>query len=290
MMDKGPLAELLLERYEEMPPQLKIAARFVLDHPEEVALSSMREQAAQAGVSHSTMMRLARWLGMEGYEDMRSSYARALRQQPAPRTARLEAQFDGEEGVAAAGLLADSLAAQVSRLGEFAGAERLVAAARIIAGASVILALGARHEAAAAQQFAALCGLAFGADKPSRAVQDDDGLAALLEAGRGAVFVVFGQAPYDRVTVERATQAAADGAAVIAVTDSAVSPLARLARETILVTNPSTVAYRSALPSLAAAELLASLVAAEAKLEFEPRVRQQDARLGAYGVLWKPSR
>ncbi|TIU25817.1 MAG: MurR/RpiR family transcriptional regulator, partial [Mesorhizobium sp.] len=74
-MEKGPLAELLVERFENMPPQLRVAARFVLDHPKDVALMSMREQAHQAGVSHSTMMRLARWLGLDGYEDMRSLYA-----------------------------------------------------------------------------------------------------------------------------------------------------------------------------------------------------------------------
>ncbi|WP_244421571.1 MurR/RpiR family transcriptional regulator [Allomesorhizobium alhagi] len=67
-MEKGPLADLLLERFENMPPQLRVAARFVLDHPKDVALMSMREQARQAGVSQNTMMRLARWLGLEGYQ------------------------------------------------------------------------------------------------------------------------------------------------------------------------------------------------------------------------------
>ncbi|TIV11494.1 MAG: MurR/RpiR family transcriptional regulator, partial [Mesorhizobium sp.] len=82
------MAELLVERFENMPPQLRVAARFVLDHPKDVALMSMREQAHQAGVSHSTMMRLARWLGLEGYEDMRSLYARALRETGAGEPAR----------------------------------------------------------------------------------------------------------------------------------------------------------------------------------------------------------
>lgn len=67
-MEKGPLSELLVERFETMPPQLQVAARFVLDDPQGVALMSMRKQASQAGVSHSTMMRLARWLGLDGYD------------------------------------------------------------------------------------------------------------------------------------------------------------------------------------------------------------------------------
>lgn len=44
-MKKGPLSDLLVERFETMPPQLQRAARFVLDHPQDVALMSMRELA-----------------------------------------------------------------------------------------------------------------------------------------------------------------------------------------------------------------------------------------------------
>ncbi|MGH7879602.1 MAG: MurR/RpiR family transcriptional regulator, partial [Candidatus Binataceae bacterium] len=49
--------------FEQLPPQLKEAARWVIDHPADVALLSMREQARRAGIPPATLTRLAQRLG-----------------------------------------------------------------------------------------------------------------------------------------------------------------------------------------------------------------------------------
>ena len=51
----------------------------VLERPRDVALLSMREQARQAGVQPATMTRLAKHLGMDGYDEVRELYAAAVR-------------------------------------------------------------------------------------------------------------------------------------------------------------------------------------------------------------------
>src|SRR5690606_2156898 len=114
-----------------------VASRFVLDHPDDVALMSMREQAIRAGVSHSTMMRLARSLGLNSYEDMRALYAKGLRDP--------DREFDisdlpdpgkeGPSGISLVGRMSDTLAAQVARLGDYTNAGQLIAAAELLAGA-----------------------------------------------------------------------------------------------------------------------------------------------------------
>ena len=145
-MEAGPLAELLIEKFETMPPRLQVAARYVLEHPEDVALMSMREQSQQAGVSHSTMMRLARSLGFESYEELRALYAQALRD-PARTAAREDATaWSGDDGSALSivGRSADSLAAQVARIGEYSSAEQLTAAADSLVAAGQIFAVGLR--------------------------------------------------------------------------------------------------------------------------------------------------
>ncbi|TGT34663.1 MurR/RpiR family transcriptional regulator, partial [Mesorhizobium sp. M8A.F.Ca.ET.167.01.1.1] len=58
------MAEMLVGGLASMPSQLRTAARFVLEHPADVALMSMREQGRKARVSHTTMVRLAAWLGL----------------------------------------------------------------------------------------------------------------------------------------------------------------------------------------------------------------------------------
>lgn len=71
--------ELIIARYEAMSPQLRQAARHVLEHPDEVALVSMRELARRADVQPATMTRLAKFLGFEGYGRIRDHYSEALR-------------------------------------------------------------------------------------------------------------------------------------------------------------------------------------------------------------------
>src|SRR3977135_4307932 len=79
-MDHGPLTEQIIKAFDHMPAQLQAGARYVLDRPRDVALLSMREQARQAGVQPATMTRLAKRLGMDGYDDVRELYAAAVRE------------------------------------------------------------------------------------------------------------------------------------------------------------------------------------------------------------------
>lgn len=154
-MEAGPLAEQLIERFEAMPLQLKGAARFVLEHPRDVALMSMREQAQRAGVSHTTMMRLSRLLGLNGYEDVRSLYAQALRESGYPfhEPRRPGETGDDEDPRPASGDVADSLAAQVASLGEYGNAEQFDRAAEILVDSRNLFSLGLRAEHAVAYHF-----------------------------------------------------------------------------------------------------------------------------------------
>ena len=69
------LQDRLIARFDTMPPQMQIAARHLIDHPQDIALMSMRDLARRAGVSPATMTRLAQFLGAEGYEDLRRDQA-----------------------------------------------------------------------------------------------------------------------------------------------------------------------------------------------------------------------
>jgi DNA-binding MurR/RpiR family transcriptional regulator len=288
-MEKGPLMELLVERFEAMPPQLKVAARFVLDHPEDVALMSMREQASEAGVSHSTMMRLARWLGLDGYEDMRDLYARAMRQQASGKLATPGRQQDGDGGYSTVGVVADSLAAQVASLGEYVSAAQFIAAADVLSGGHNLFALGHRTEYGVAHHFAQTLSL-LGNRVAHLDAAGGTGIDLLASAGQGDAVLAVGIQPYSRSTVETAQLAARRGVAVVAITDSRVSPLARVARESIVVTASSHSFFPSMVPALAAAEILAALVAAGSGTNVEAAVKDVQKVLSSLEVYWKPPR
>lgn len=63
-MQTGPLEKRIVHAFDALSGQLRIAARYVLDRPRDVALLSMREQARQAEVQPATMTRLAKHLGL----------------------------------------------------------------------------------------------------------------------------------------------------------------------------------------------------------------------------------
>ena len=294
-MREGPLTQLLVERFETMPSQLKLAARFVLDHPQEVALISMREQAQRAGVSHSTMMRLARWLGLEAYEDMRALYAQALRE-PGAKSAANPAEAvetpnvaeDGQ-GYSTVSATTDMLAAQVARLGEYTSAMQHVAVADILIGARRVYCLGLRSEQVVATHFSRLLSLFDDRGTLLDAAAKGE-VDALRHAGPGDVMLVVGMAPYARATVEVARRAAKRGVPIVAITDSRVSPLARLARASVIVTVESHSFFRSVTPALAAAEILIALIAQRSGVDVKEAMRAVEQHLTEYDVYWTPSR
>lgn len=68
------IVSLLLEGFDDLPTQLQLAARHIIDHPHEVGVQTMRSLATDAGVHPNSFVRLARHLGFEGYEDMRERF------------------------------------------------------------------------------------------------------------------------------------------------------------------------------------------------------------------------
>ena len=61
-----------------LPKKLAMAARYAVDQPERIALNSMRSSAKSVGVTSTTMLRLARQLGYDSYEDFRASFQTQL--------------------------------------------------------------------------------------------------------------------------------------------------------------------------------------------------------------------
>ena len=64
----------LLEIFDELPPQLQLAARYIIDNPREVGMQTMRSLASNIDVHPNTFTRLARALGFDGYESMRERF------------------------------------------------------------------------------------------------------------------------------------------------------------------------------------------------------------------------
>src|SRR5579872_6021863 len=79
LTDIGGLERRLIENFDALSPQFQVAARFLLDHPQEIPLRSMRELARVAKVAPATMTRLANELGFSGFDELKTIYTAEIR-------------------------------------------------------------------------------------------------------------------------------------------------------------------------------------------------------------------
>src|SRR5437868_8777684 len=142
--------------FDKLSPQLKEAARWVIDHPDDVALLSTREQARRAGVTPATLTRLAQRLGLSGYDGVRELYAEAVRQRPESYRGRAEELLIRRETEGDPALIQDifaSLTQHLQHLSSRDAIRRFTAAADKIAGAERVFCIGLRSSFAVAYIF-----------------------------------------------------------------------------------------------------------------------------------------
>jgi DNA-binding MurR/RpiR family transcriptional regulator len=285
------LAERILDEFAGMPPRLQAAARFVLEQPQDVALLTMREQARRAGVPPATMTRLAQRLGLSGYEELRSSYAAALRKSAASyeaKATRLVAHRDVRRPQALVADMAQSLAGHVGALGEGEAAARLAQAAATLGSARHVYCLGLRSSFPVAFLYHYICGLA-GCPVTLLDGAGLTGIDALATAGPRDTLLVVSVKPYTRATIEAAKRARDSGLRLIAITDRATAPLAAIADHKILVATTSPSFFDSKASALAAAEILAMLVTLRRGKRTPEAVRARENYLTSINAYWPSS-
>ncbi len=243
-------------RFPAMSRQLQIGARFLLERPEEVATASMRAVAGRAGVTPVTLVRLARALGFDDWQQLRRPFVDRLKPAPAPFSTRAE---DLVKRRSRAALAHESFAAHAANLAATESLNEpheLAEAAALIARARRVYVAGFRSCHALAAGFVyvyrlfrpevVLVGGALGLELELRAL------------GAGDVVLVLGFAPYSRESALACEAAERAGARRIAVTDSDVSPLALGADHVLRFAH----AGPSFFPSIAAASALLEAVLA----------------------------
>ena len=90
-MNYETLQARILTQLPDLSAELRKAARFLVDHPDDVALVSMRVLAARSAVTPTTFVRLARRLGFEDWAALRRPFENRLRGGSTPFAAKADA-------------------------------------------------------------------------------------------------------------------------------------------------------------------------------------------------------
>lgn len=292
--ETGPMAEIsarIQKAHPTLSPQLRQAARYVLAHPEDVALTSMRRLAEHAGVRPSTMVRLARALDFDGYDSFREPYRLWLRGGEGAFVARartLQARGPGAQG-SCLPLLEEmtqtDIAAQRDTL-TATNTHALEQARDLIRAARRIHVVGMRSCYAIAHFFHYAYSIVY-----DNAVLADghagtmfDRLARLHPED---VVLVIGFRPYSRETVQAAALARDKGSRLVALTDSLVSPLAEEADSVLLIDTASPSYFQSLVPALSQVQALLALVVADGGEAALHAITRTETELDACGAYWQ---
>jgi DNA-binding MurR/RpiR family transcriptional regulator len=256
------LAALIRARFSELSPQFQMGAGFLLDHPDEVAVSSMRKVAERAQVQPASLVRLAQQLGFPGWNELRSLFVARVRTRPEPLTSRARSLVRSNAKDA---LAHELLAAQQHNLAATAAQSSRVTveAARLLRRAHHV------HVAGFRSCYPVAFGFVYGYRLFRPSVSLLDGEAGTLEMQlrsiqRDSATVVVSFAPYSAEAVRVAEAAQEQGSKLIAITDSAVSPIALNADKVLIFSHESPSFFPSLVAATAIAEaLVAHLLALE---------------------------
>ncbi|MES0864532.1 MurR/RpiR family transcriptional regulator [Ruegeria sp. SCPT10] len=277
----------LSEEWDALTPEAQKAARYVLENPTDVGVSTVREIAEAANVKPNTFVRMARQVGFEGYEDFRAPFREAIRKGSVsfPDRARWlqEIGKSGEMG----GLYADMIGAAIRNIEEtFAGidVDRLRAAAEDIWNCRQIFTLGVGVNNSNARNFTYLASTGmkqFHAIPRSGSTPVDD----LAWADEQDVLIAITCHPYRTEVIDAIKLARRQGMTVVGISDSPASPVILNAQHGFVVAADTPQFFPSSVSTIALLETLLSFVISVSSDEIVERVErfhQRRHQLGLY--------
>ncbi|MDH3739840.1 MAG: MurR/RpiR family transcriptional regulator [Alphaproteobacteria bacterium] len=286
------LLNSLREMFDLLSPQLQRGASYILERPDEVAFTSMRQLAQRADVQPATMVRLAQKLGLDGYEALRDPFRDELRKQPSGygRRARQLQERTGRRsgGRALTHLAGEMISADRENLSvtlQAVGGDGLAATSTVLAKARRFYIIGMRSLFPAAFYTHYACSLF----RENTILLDGaggthaDGLRGISD--QDAV-LIFSLEPYSSSVVQAASYAVERGADVIAVTDSLVSPLAALTPHLLLVGTDGPAIFKSIVPAMAVAQTLVAQMLAQGGQSALDAVAESELQLDRFETYW----
>lgn len=280
------LMKSLQRRLDEFPPEVRKAAVFVLEHPDTVGFSSIREIAAAANVKPNTFVRLAREVDQIGYDEFRSTFREALITSGdsfPERAQALQSVSQGGHHEALFHQLASGAAHNIHRTFADTSAEAIKAAADAIVAARKTWVLGVGINHSLAQSFAYLADMAIDS---VRAIPRDGNLAIddLARANAEDVLLAMTFKPYRTEVVDAVQLAQEQGVTVIGISDSLAAPILAKAQHSFVVPTDSAQFFTSVFSTAALLETLMAFVVADAKPSVIRNIKRYHEHRYALGI------
>lgn len=251
--DFESLRSTIIERKAAMPKRLAQVAVFALNNPDEIAFGTTASIATASAVQPSTLVRLARHLGYEGFSDLQSIFRERLRDRTLSYEERLisleETSVDDENAAILAGFI--SAASQsINRLAATVQTDAFAKSVEILAAAETIYLIAKRRSyPLTAHMTYAFSKLNIRHQIVASPNGVDPELVQFATPRDAAIAASF--SPYAAESLTQSQALADRGVPVIAITDSAFSPLAACAIHWFEVAEADFAGFRSLSASMA---------------------------------------
>jgi len=276
----------LAAEWDALTPEAQKAARYILEKPQDVGVSTVREIAEAAKVKPNTVVRMARQVGFEGYEDFREPFRQAIRHGAVSLPDRARWLQDIRKGGELGALYANMVQGALHNIEDtFARIEagRLKAAAEAIWASRQTFVLGVGVNNANARNFTYLASTGMrdvhAIPQPGSTATDD-----LAWADARDVLIAMTCKPYRTEVVEAVRIAREQGVMIIGLSDSPASPIVRAADHGFVVAADTPQFFPSSIATVALLETLVSFVIAVASDEIVERVETFHRRRHQLGL------
>ncbi len=261
---------LLLQDYDGLSKRLKQVARYVLDEPNELALETLAVIAERCGVQPSAIVRFAQAFGFSGASQMQRLFRDGLLSannaigygERVRRFSESVSRTAAGEGLLTEFVEGNILALQ--NLSETVSEKEMRGAVDLIANAAVV------HVAGFRRAFPISAYLAYSLQQLGKHVQFIDGVGGLARPQANTIddkdlLIAVSFHPYAPETVELTEIAARNGAKILSISDSRVSPIAKAADIALQVHDSEVRSFRSLAASMCLAQAVVIGFAFEAE-------------------------
>lgn len=268
------LARIAAE-FDALPPKLASVARYVESHRGSLMVDRVTEVAERCGVQPSAVVRFAQRFGYSGFSELQAVFRAQWSERAAPQSSyqqrirRLVAQK--RERLTPGAVAREFVAASMAGLGDLArdfDDAAFASAVAMLERAQHIHVIGVRRSYPVAAY------ITYALQHVDKRVQLIDGIGGMAmeqarAIGKGDAIVAISFTPYGKETLAVARYAHKRGAKAIVLTDSRMSPLARIASALLVVPEGSAFAFRSLTNTLCIGQALFVALAYRLELSIE---------------------
>lgn len=264
------------QTFDSLSKQHKVIARYIEQHRDQLALDGIQDVARNCDVQPSAVVRFAKQFGFSGYSEMQRLFRNVIVQQIAPAKNYQDRIRDviqtGGSTLSSVEIAQEFLAGSIAGMQDL---QRHLDAGAFGRAIDLLSETASIWIAGARRSFSVAAYLDYALQHTDKRVQLVSGLGG-MQSGHvrsvreGDVLVAISFAPYAEETLSVTHAARERGARIIAITDSSMSPLARLSDVALLVQDHSTFGFRAHTSTMGLAQSLFIALAYRLELAYKP--------------------